>query len=316
MWQQPENLSKLKNRPPENPFNLLQKYFPDIQKKTVVFGILNITPDSFSDGGKFLQPEKALSQAKELINDGADALDVGAESTRPGALAISSNKEWLRLQPVLEEILNGFSKGNLRRTVLSVDTRNSIVAYKALSLGVDLINDVSGGFYDPEMLPLIAEKGCPYILMHMRGNPQNMKEQCDYGKFFIKTLRQEILQRLEKSFANGVNPLQIIVDPGIGFAKTAFQSMEILLQLSQIRSLGYPLLIGPSRKSFLGLLHPKGLPSKFSQESLDLHTLAALTCGILNGAEMVRIHNVGGLFSSIRWVDRMREHERSKPINS
>ncbi|MDA0666967.1 MAG: dihydropteroate synthase [Planctomycetota bacterium] len=242
--------------------------------------ILNLTPDSFSDGGTFSGGTMGpLYHAQCLLAEQADILDLGAESTRPGAQRVSANEQLQRIMPVLESLLP-------LQTPLSIDTRSADVAARCLHAGASMINDVSG-LSDPDMAPLLAENGCETVLMHMRGTPATMQKQTQYlhlrGEVF-----DELMAMVQNALAAGMAPEQIILDPGIGFAKDAFQSQELIAKFGCFRALGFPLLAGPSRKSFMTHLLPGAPPHQ-----RDGGTAGAAALCAAQGAEYVRMHRGG-----------------------
>ena len=210
-------------------------------------GILNVTPDSFSDGGKFNTTASALEQARDLIESGADIIDVGGQSTRPGAVDISLEEELHRVVPIVKSIRQEFS------IPISVDTTKATVARAAIAAGADIVNDISGATFDDEMLPTVAELGVAIVLMHIRGTPQTMQNMTDYQDL-MGEIYEFLQQRLEAAQASGISKSRIILDPGIGFAKTIDQNLEILRRLREFSTLGCPILVGVSRKSFIGHL--------------------------------------------------------------
>jgi len=244
----------------------------EIGKKTWVMGILNITPDSFSDGGKFYQTEKALKQAEKLIEEGADILDIGAESSRPGYTPITPEEEWSRLEPVLKELVP------CSKVPISVDTQKASVAQKALNLGAHIINDIWGLQKDAKMIKTIAETQAAIIIMHNKSNTQ------------YQNLMGEIIDYLDKSIGialqNGVTEDRIIIDPGIGFGKTPEQNMEVIRRLGEVKTLGFPILLGVSRKSVIG--RTLNLPVEQRLEP----TIALGTLGIAFGVDLLRVHDV------------------------
>ncbi len=253
-------------------------------ERTLIMGVLNVTPDSFSDGGKFFDVKSAVRHALAMQLDGADILDIGAESTRPGSLAISATEELRRLLPVLEAL-----RGKLKIPI-SVDTQKSAVAELALGAGTEMVNDISGLRSDPELASVAAKYGAPLILMHMRGTPRTMQK----GPFARDVMR-DVLSGLRKSIATatkfGVKQSQIVIDPGIGFGKSYSQNYELLAKLRELAKLGYPVLVGTSRKGFLGTTLPKnGKPA--SADERMWATAATVAASILNGAHIVRVHDV------------------------
>jgi dihydropteroate synthase len=242
-------------------------------------GVLNITPDSFSDGGQFNTPTAALAQAKNLLEADVDILDIGGQSTRPQAVEVSQTEELERVIPVIEGLRQHLS------TPISIDTTRSSVAAAAVRAGADLVNDVSGGTYDPEMLPTVARLGVPIILMHLRGTPVTMQSLTDYTDL-IGEIYQFLEVRVQAAIAAGIDRSQIAVDPGIGFAKTVAQNLEILRRLGEFRSLGCPILVGASRKSFIGQILNRPDP----QERV-WGTAAACCAAIAGGADILRVHD-------------------------
>ncbi len=249
--------------------------------KINVMGVINLTPDSFSDGGLFLETSKAVKRSFSMLEEGADVLDLGAQSTRPGAQIIDSETELSRLLPALKVIRSSHSNA-----LISVDTFRADVAKKALENGANWINDVSGGNGDPEMLTLVALAKCPYVIMHSRGNSQTMNNLCTY-KNVVDDVKAGLLRRTEKALSNGILKENIIWDPGLGFAKTTDQNIEILKGLEQLNTEGFPLLIGPSRKRFVGSILNQPDPLKRA------YGTSAVICRCTQAkVAMVRVHDV------------------------
>jgi dihydropteroate synthase len=265
--------------------------------RTLVMGVLNVTPDSFSDGGKFFSQETAIEHAQQMERDGADIIDIGAESTRPGSESIHVEEELKRLLPVL---------GALKRLLkipISIDTQKSEVAEAALDTGAQIINDISGLRSEPKLAEVAARHKVPLILMHMRGEPRTMQT----GPF-TKDVVRDVTQGLRKSIAlaqkAGVPKSQIILDPGIGFGKSFAQNYELLQKLPQLAKLGYPLLVGTSRKGFLGAtLAHNGRPASSDQRIWG--TAATVTASILAGAHIVRVHDVAEMAQVARVADHV-----------
>ncbi|PID59721.1 MAG: dihydropteroate synthase [Ignavibacteriae bacterium] len=241
-------------------------------------GILNVTPDSFSDGGKYFKIEDAVKKAEEYVKLGAEIIDVGGESTRPGASKVSASEEIDRVIPVIEAIANKFEN-----IVLSVDTTKSEVTREAVKAGVHIINDISGGTFDEKILNVVAEKNIPYVLMHIKGTPENMQSNPYYTNVIEEVLNY-FEERIKAAKSKGVN--KIILDPGIGFGKRVEDNYCIIKNLYKFNKWNYPLLMGLSRKSFLG----KSLGSNVLDR--DNATIIAETISVLNGAKIVRTHNV------------------------
>jgi dihydropteroate synthase len=261
---------------------------------TLVMGILNLTPDSFSDGGRLQGVEGAVRAAGRMLAQGADLLDLGGQSTRPGAEEIGAEREIERVLPVLQAIRAAHPEA-----VLSVDTFRAPVAEAALAAGADWINDVGGGRRDPEILKVVAAAGCPYVLMHSRGDSQSMDGLAVYGDV-VQEMRQELLVATERALAAGVKAAQVIWDPGLGFAKTTEQNLELLRRLSELAGDGFPLLVGPSRKRFIGAVLEEPRPRA------RLWGTAAV-CGqaIAAGAAILRVHDVGPVVQTARMVDAL-----------
>lgn len=252
-----------------------------------MMGILNVTPDSFFDGGRYLHPNKALEQATKLIQEGADILDVGAESTRPGAKPISEEEELNRLIPVLEKL-----KGQIQ-VPISIDTTKSKVARHALEAGAHIVNDVSGLRQDPKLADVVHEFGAGLILMHRRGSPETMQLLTDY-KDLMDDLIHELSESIEIAESHGVSPDQIVVDPGIGFSKTAEQSLETIERLGELNRLGRPILIGPSRKSFIHSV------TKLPPDKRLFGTTAACVLAYERGARIFRVHDVWAIKEALQ----------------
>jgi len=264
-------------------------------QRTLVMGVLNVTPDSFSDGGKFFDAERAIEEAIAMERAGADLVDIGGESTRPGAAETAASEELARILPVLEAL-----RGRLKIPI-SIDTRRASVAELALRAGAELLNDVSGLKSDPRIAEVAARRRVPLILVHIRGEPRTMQK-----RGFARDVMKDVLQGLRKSLgaarAAGVRKSQIILDPGIGFGKSFAQNYEILQKLPQLAKLGYPLLVGTSRKGFLGAtLARDGKPAP--PEGRIWGTAATVTASILNGAHIVRVHDVAEMVQVARVSD-------------
>lgn len=266
----------------------------DWSNKTHIMGVLNLTTDSFSDGGKFNEVASAVSHIKELISEGADIVDIGAQSTRPFAPRVSAGEELQRLIPVLDAAMK---VPEVEGKLLSVDTFYAEVAYEAVKRGVHIVNDVSGGRLDPDILTVVGELQVPFIMMHMRGDPNTMQSEGNLQyEDVCKQVASELYERVSEAEASGIPLWRIILDPGIGFAKRTEQNLEILMNLPSIRkemakkSLAAshaPLLVGPSRKRFLG-----DICGKANAAERDPATIAAVTAGILGGSNIIRVHNV------------------------
>lgn len=254
-------------------------------------GVLNVTPDSFSDGGEFDTVEAALEQAKAMEAAGVDIVDIGGQSTRPGAVEVSIEDELSRVVPVVRALRECSS------IAISVDTSRSIVARAAVEAGADWVNDVTGGTGDPQMLATVAELGVPVVLMHLRGTPQTMQTLTDYEDV-VGEVCQVLERQANAAIAAGVDRGAIVLDPGIGFAKTYKQNLTILRELSKVRSLGYPVLVGVSRKSFIGHILDRPNPKE-----RVWGTGAACAAAIVGGADILRVHDVREMHDICRVTD-------------
>mgnify|MGYP001228992073 FL=1 len=244
-------------------------------------GVLNITPDSFSDGGIYSTTKEVLIKIEQFINNGVDIVDIGAQSTRPGANEVGSKIETERLIPVLSLV-----RKNFPNLIISVDTFNSDVARYSLENGADWINDVSGGRLDSKMFDVIANYKCPYILTHSRGNSKNMNNLSFYNSL-LNDIFNESSKLIELAISKGVNKNQLIFDPGLGFSKTTEQNIKILNNLDYFKSLGFPMLIGPSRKRFIGEV------TKVEEASKRIMGTAVVVCKCIQfGVDIVRVHDV------------------------
>ncbi|OFV87869.1 MAG: dihydropteroate synthase [Acidobacteria bacterium RBG_16_70_10] len=258
--------------------------------RTLVVGVLNVTPDSFSDAGRFAQTASAVEHGLALFEAGADWIDVGGESTRPGAMRVPPEEEIRRVAPVVE--------GLRRRGAgpISIDTTKAAVARAALDAGADLVNDVSGFRFDPALAPLVAEREVPAVVMHLRGDFDSMHREPSY-RDVMGEVRSELEEALRRGEAAGVPRARMIVDPGIGFAKDASHSLEALRRLRELEPLDPPVLVGPSRKSFIGRV--LDLPV----ERRLLGTAAAVAASVLHGAHLVRVHDVREMVDVVRVCD-------------
>jgi len=274
--------------------NQFNKWLKHTKRNTLIMGILNVTPDSFSDGGKFIHLGKALSQAQSMEKNGADIIDIGGESTRPGATPVSLEEEINRTIPVIEAIRK-FSKISI-----SIDTYKSEVAEKALLAGADFINDISGLTFDSRMIGIVKKFDVPVVLMHIKGTPRNMQTNPTYIDV-IKELLDFFSLQIQKALDFGIKKEQIIIDPGIGFGKQLNDNFILIQRLKEFSGLGFPILIGPSRKSFIGLT--LDVPSGDRLEG----TLASISASILNGASIVRVHDVKEVKRAVVITDKIME---------
>ena len=249
------------------------------QSHTLIMGILNMTPDSFSDGGQFKSHDKAIDHALKMVEEGANIIDIGGESTRPGAESVQLEEELSRTIPIIEAI-------RLKSDCLiSIDTYKSKVAKAALAAGADMVNDISGLTFDHNMASLVAERNVPVIIMHIKGKPGDMQKNPNYDNL-IKEIKAFFEVQIAIAKKAGIDSGNIILDPGIGFGKRLEDNFEIIRELGQISTMGYPVLLGPSRKSFIGFT--LDLPIEERIEG----TLASITAGVINGARIVRVHDI------------------------
>lgn len=266
----------------------------EIGTRTLVMGVLNVTPDSFSDGGHFIDADAAVAQARQMAEDGVDILDIGGESTRPYADPVPLEIELDRVLPVVEAV-----RFELPNVPISIDTYKAEVADRALSAGADLVNDVSALRFDADMARVVAEAGVPVVLMHMAGTPQTMQDDPHYDDV-VAEISQFLEQRMEWAQDQGIDSSQIVIDPGIGFGKRPEDNVEIVRRLKEFKALSRPLLLGTSRKSFLGAMTQRP-PSERLEE-----TIASVVVGALHGADIVRVHDVGPIVNALVVADAFR----------
>ena len=262
--------------------------------RTLVMGVINVTPDSFSDGGRALDPARARDIAQAMEAAGADLIDVGAESTRPGARPVGAAEELARIEPAVTAIAAAV------RIPLSIDTYKTVVARAALDRGAVIVNDISAFEYDPDLGPLVAARGVPAILMHTRGRPEDMYAHAEYGDVVGEVIA-DLGRAIQRAAGFGVNRDRLIVDPGVGFAKRAEQSLAVLAGIDRLAALGRPLMVGPSRKSFMN-----SPADPLPVEERDWPTAAAVTAAVLGGAHIVRVHNVAKMVHVVRVADALR----------
>lgn len=267
-------------------------------ERTLVMGVLNVTPDSFSDGGLFFDSKVAIAHAQQMIADGADIIDIGGESTRPGSERISAQEEIDRVLPVITELAK-------TDAVFSIDTMRSQVAIAAVAAGAHLINDVSGGKADPEMLSYVATLDVPYVLMHWRGPSNIMNTLTDYDDV-VRDVQTEISVQVNAAVTAGIAKERIAIDPGIGFAKTVDQNWPILKHLDVLAELGLPILMGASRKKFLGELLAKDGEARIMEER-ESATTAISTLMALRSTWAVRVHDVKASRDAIAVVERLAQ---------
>jgi dihydropteroate synthase len=262
-------------------------------------GILNVTPDSFADGGLWTDPSRAVAAALQMEADGADLIDVGGESTRPGAEPLPLDVELARVMPVVEALVSRL------RVPISVDTYKADVARRALAAGAAIVNDVSALRYDPALASVVAQAGAALVLMHNRGRSREMYDEAHY-RSVVDEVADELAERVEAAIAEGVARDRLIVDPGLGFAKQGGHSLEVLARLPEMARLDRPLLVGPSRKSFLKV----GLGDRTPADR-EWGTAAAVAAAVMGGAHIVRVHAVKEMVDVVRTIDALREAGRA-----
>jgi dihydropteroate synthase len=258
-------------------------------------GVLNVTPDSFSDGGSFLHPERAARHARRMVDDGADLVDVGGESTRPGADAVSAEEELARVGPVLERLAAD-------EVGVSIDTSKLAVAEAALDAGAEIVNDVTSFRSDPELAGLCAERDCGVVLMHMLGTPRTMQDDPVYEDV-VDDVKSFLAERIEFALAAGISEERIWVDPGFGFGKTLEHNLELLRRLGELRDLGRPICVGTSRKSFIGRITGRKVDERLGG------TIASNVIALANGAEVFRVHDVRPVREALRVAGAILEPE-------
>jgi len=265
----------------------------ELGRRTLLMGILNITPDSFSDGGLFFDKEKAISHGLKMVEQGADLIDIGGESTRPGSKPLELEEELHRVIPVIESLSRKID------IPISIDTYKSKVAERAIGAGAEIINDISGLHFDPDLARVASKEDIPIILMHIRGTPETMQKDIHYESLFSEII-QYLKEGVERAESAGLSPEKIIIDPGIGFGKTLEDNLLIIKNLSEFRVLGKPILLGTSRKTFIGRI--------LNAEPRDRleGTLATIAIGVLNGAHIVRCHDIIEAKKAIAVADAIR----------
>jgi dihydropteroate synthase len=268
-------------------------------ERTLIMGVLNVTPDSFSDGGDFFSAEKAVQHALRMESDGADIIDIGAESTRPGSLGVTAEEEWKRLGPVLAELRTRL------KIPISIDTRKAEIAAKAVELGAEIINDVSGLRHDARIAEVAARLRVPLVLMHMRGEPGTMQKK-PFAREVMKDVMRGLRAAIAVAGAAGVAKSRIILDPGIGFGKSYAQNYELIAKLPELARLGFPLLVGTSRKGFIGRTLSGG--GEVAADEVKIWgTAGTVAASILGGAHIVRVHEVAEMARVARVVDCVLE---------
>jgi dihydropteroate synthase len=268
----------------------LHQWLDDPQREPIVMGVLNVTPDSFSDGGRWIDPGAAAEQAERMLAEKAAIIDVGGESTRPGSTPVDEPEQIRRVAPVIERI------ARLRGAVVSIDTTRAAVARAALDAGASLVNDVSAGRDDPAMLPLVAERRVAVALMHMQGTPATMQRNPTYSDVTAE-VRQFLAARLAAAVAAGVDAARVILDPGIGFGKTDAHNLQLLRDLPALAEIGRPLLVGSSRKAFIGRI-----TGEADASDRLAGTTATVVWSVVHGASILRVHDVEPMVRAIRMI--------------
>lgn len=269
-----------------------ENWLSDPLRRPLVMGVVNVTPDSFSDGGRYADPQAAIDHARSLLAGGADLLDVGGESTRPGSARTAAEEQTRRIRPVIEGLARELGESCL----ISVDTTRTSVARAALDGGATLINDISAGTDDPEIFRLAAERNAPIVLMHMQGQPATMQVNPSYGNV-LREVAEYLRERAGAATHVGVAKHRILLDPGIGFGKAVPHNLELLRRLSELTSLGHPLVLGTSRKGFLGKIAGETEP----RDRL-FATAASVAWCVANGAAVVRVHDVEPMARVVRVI--------------
>jgi dihydropteroate synthase len=252
--------------------------------KPKLMGVINVTPDSFSDGGQYLDPDVAVRHGEELVRDGAEILDVGGESTRPGAVEVDEAEELRRVEPVVRALAGG--------TTVSIDTSKLAVAEAALDAGASIVNDVTAFKHDPEMATLCAERGVGVVLMHMPGNPRTMQDDPRYDDV-VDDVKAFLVERMEFAVGQGIDEGRIWLDPGIGFGKTLEHNLELLRRLRELRELGRPLVVGTSRKSFIGKVDGSDVEDRIGG------SIASSVLAAVEGADVLRVHDVAEMAQAL-----------------
>lgn len=290
------------SNPAQTVFHLKwDRHHLEIGQRTLVMGILNVTPDSFSDGGKFFAREKAIAHGQKLVEDGADILDIGGESTRPFSEEIDEEEETRRVLPIIEHLAKRVN------IPISIDTTKSGVARRALDAGASIINDVGAFRMDPALAGLAAQRRVPVILMHMKGVPGTMQVKPHYNDL-VGEIKGFLSERIHFAIQEGVEKSKIIIDPGIGFGKTVTHNLQLIRDLNLLCDLNVPILIGPSRKAFIRNTLKTHFGKEYSSDKpqVETGTQAIVSASILNGAHIVRVHDVANTAVTVKMIDALR----------
>jgi len=264
-------------------------------EEPMIMGILNVTPDSFSDGGQYALTDHAIKQAENMLEGGAHIIDIGGESTRPGAKAVDPETELARVLPVIHALRDQTD------ALISIDTRKSLVASRAIDAGADIVNDVSGGTFDSMMFPLIAASGAGYILMHMQGLPESMQNDPGYANLFVE-INEYFASRLSEARRSGIDEQRIVLDPGIGFGKTLEHNLMIMANMNVFSGHKRPLLLGASRKSFIGMIDQSNVSSRIGG------SLAAVLATVTQRVEIYRVHDVAETVQALHIFNAIQSH--------
>jgi dihydropteroate synthase len=275
--------------------NIRNKIF-DWGSRTYLMGVLNVTPDSFSDGGQFQTVNAAVGQTIQMVAAGVDIIDIGGESAKPGATPVDEQTELMRVIPVIEAIRQ---HPEIQHILISIDTTKANVARSAIAAGADIVNDISGGQFDDQMFTTVAELGVPYIMMHLRGTPVTMQQMTEYAEIIGEILAFFETQ-IDRAVKSGIDRTKMMIDPGIGFAKTYQQSIELIRQLAKFQVLDLPILVGVSRKSLIGKILDRPDPAQ-----RVWGTAAACCAAIAHGADILRVHDVAEMVDVARVADVM-----------
>jgi dihydropteroate synthase len=279
----------------------------ELGRRTLIMGILNVTPDSFSDGGKFYTYKDAVVHGEKLCEEGADILDIGGESTRPFSKEVSQEEEIQRVLPIIEHLAKRVS------VPISIDTTKAGVAKRALDAGASIINDISSFRMDPSLADLAAQRKVPVILMHMKGAPGTMQINPHYDNL-IGELKAFLSERIELAVNKGIERSKVIIDPGIGFGKNTNHNLQVIRNLSEFKQLNVPILIGPSRKAFIRNTLKEHFHNEFSADApqVETGTQAVISASILKGVHIVRVHNVANTLSTVKLINAIQEGLQDK----
>ena len=272
----------------------LKKWLRDPRRRPAVMGVLNVTPDSFSDGGRFFDPAAAIAHGEALAAAGAAVIDIGGESTRPGSQPVPDEEQIRRVVPVVAALRKKVT------STLSIDTTRAAVAAAALDAGAGVVNDIFSGRDDPQLLPLVARRGVPIILMHIQGRPATMQVNPVYADV-TQEVATFLRDRVSDAIAAGIAPDHILIDPGIGFGKTVAHNLELLRRLRELKQLGQPLVVGTSRKGFIEKITGEGAAS-----GRPFGTAAAIAWAVANGADLLRVHDVGPMSQVVRMIEAIQ----------